>query len=442
MSLEQGSQLTHFWKLDGLMRRLVGMCVLWAVVAPAVARAQTPQAPPQRQQAAGAATVDEELRPGTDNGRGRHRHLVRADGRGAAPQAVVGELLPHQHRRRPGIHRHLDVPGDLRRRPREPRGDLRQLGARHPHRPRHPAALLRQHVRRSEHRHRRRHRRRLPAGPRAVDRQQARRPLDWRQGESVLHSRPQARRHCRSRCNVKLPVGDEESGASSGKTDFVLDGIVSGRAKSRRARRLRRLHLARQSGRLRADQRLPLGRRRRASHRNQPRGCGSRPSSSARATSTRRITAPAGLFGSDGSAVPRADDRAQSGGPRARADLAGAERVLHRRRRQLEPQHGRPQRSDARLPAGVPLHRQFPDLGGDKTDSSSASASIRAFIARADARAAGACRRHQRPRRHRRRPGARQPAADGARRRATRARSKSAERPPSRPTRRIRTATR
>ena len=66
-----------------------------------------------------------------------------------------------------------------------------------------------------------------------VDRQQARRPLARRQGQPVF-ARPPSPSASRARAMVKLPIGDEESGASTGKTDFVFDGIVSGLSDRRR----------------------------------------------------------------------------------------------------------------------------------------------------------------------------------------------------------------
>ncbi len=61
------------------------------------------------------------------------------------------------------------------------------------------------------------------------------------------------------RGQIKLPVGDEESGASSGATDFQFDGIVSSSTNRADVSGYVRVHGPRQSRRLRADQRASLG---------------------------------------------------------------------------------------------------------------------------------------------------------------------------------------
>ena len=85
----------------------------------------------------------------------------------------------------------------------------------------------------------------------------------WLGGKVNLLRRVQTSRSASAaRGMVKLPVGDDESGASTGETDFVIDGIVSGYTTAVDVVRLRRHDLPRQSRRLRADQRPALGLRR------------------------------------------------------------------------------------------------------------------------------------------------------------------------------------
>ena len=109
------------------MRRLFGMGVLGAVVAVAMpVLAQTPQGstPPPP-----ASASDDDTRPAVTT-------VTATPGSGSSRPAKCCrkrsgpcQLLSRQHRRWPGLRGHLHVPGDIRRRRRQSRRDLRQLVA-------------------------------------------------------------------------------------------------------------------------------------------------------------------------------------------------------------------------------------------------------------------------------------------------------------------------
>jgi outer membrane protein OmpA-like peptidoglycan-associated protein len=211
------------------MRRLVGTCVLWAFIAPAFAHAQSPQAPPQRQQAAGAATADEEIRPA----------LTTAAGDTGIWFVPTARVLPHKRWSFSLYRTNFDDGQGFT--------DISQF----------PVTFA------------------VGLGDRAeffgnwalvtrIDRDT--RPLFFTStadeantgtGGGIVPNHPLVRQgwsgnklgdlwvgtklslfssagpspvHIAGRVQLKLPVGDDASGASSGKTDFIVDGVVSGHA--------------------------------------------------------------------------------------------------------------------------------------------------------------------------------------------------------------------
>ena len=286
------------------MRRLIGMCVLISAVAPAFAAAQTstqtpprPRPPPKanhrRDRGGRARSARRSPRPRatpasgscrrrascrTRNGRVSFYRTNMDDGQGFTDISTFPVTFAVGHR--------------------ESGRDLRQLGARHAHRPRHAAALLRRA--RAEEADTGTGGGIVPNHPLVRSEWTGNKLGDlWLGGKVSLFSarRSRARWASPRACSVKLPTGDEESGASTGQTDFILDGVVSGYSSAVDAGRLRRHDLARQSGRLPAHQRPALGHRRGVPAEVQSRASASRPSSSARSTSTATMTAPRGLFG-------------------------------------------------------------------------------------------------------------------------------------------------
>ena len=193
--------------------------------------------------------------------------MVRADRRGAAGEALVVQLVPRELRLHRGVHRRVELAGDVRRRPRRPRRDVRCGAGGPPHRPRRPSALLQQPGRRR--------RQRVSVRPRAAGRAtssatsgSARRSTSRR--SSTRSPWPSASAACSSCPTAK----DDDDGVGTGKMDFAFDAIVSKEINERvelsgfggmifRGRSGRRLDL----------ERLPLGLRRSGSRR--ARACGS-----------------------------------------------------------------------------------------------------------------------------------------------------------------------
>ena len=264
--------------------------------------------------------------------------------------------------------------------------------------------------------------------------QQARRPLARRQSQLLGATRRQAHRQSAARGMVKLPIGDDEAGASTRRRPTSSRRHRLGLYRRRRVVRLRRLHLARQPGRLRADERTPLGHWRGVSAAATAWASGSRPSSSARSTSTTPSPRRSRTVG-DGRLARPADHAVSRSRSSARSGLtwqapngffvggaAGME--LHHETRANDAGAGRT-RTTAEGQQGLP--------GPDRLPSGRAATRRRGAAAPPPPPppAAGAPRRRPRPNRP--------PTVKAS---CNPCRSRSGARQPSPPTRRIRTATR
>src|SRR5262245_42052127 len=215
--------------MDGPMRRLIGMCVLASALVPTVARAQGSQTsppPPQRQQAAGAVTTEEELRPATTTAAGD-------TGIWFVPTAAV---LPHKkwsvsfYRTNMddgqgfsdistfpvtfgvGLGKVFELSGNwslVTRIDRDARPlfftsttDEQNTGT--------GGGIVVNH-------------------PLVKEQWTGNKLGDlWIGGKANLFGATAKPIGVAARVQLKLPVGDEDSGASTGKTDFILDGVVSG----------------------------------------------------------------------------------------------------------------------------------------------------------------------------------------------------------------------
>ena len=116
--------------------------VLFALLLTAsTASAQTPAAPAPRR--ATATRGPPRRAAGHDDVPGRYRALVRPDGRNPAGAQMVAERLSRELRRQPGIHRRVELAGDVRVRRARSRGAVRIVRRGEPHRSRRAAAVPR-----------------------------------------------------------------------------------------------------------------------------------------------------------------------------------------------------------------------------------------------------------------------------------------------------------
>ena len=183
--------------------------------------------------------------------------MVRADRRGAAGQEVVLERVSGEFRLGPGIHRRVELASDVWVRTRRPRRNFRRVDRRAPDRPRRAAALPLRSAGGG------RDRQRLPVRAPGLVRQPARRLLAWREGQPRLAGPAEAGGVRAARDGQaadgegRRRRGRQRQGRLHRRCDRQLRG-----ERARRIRRLRRVHLTREPGGRRDQQRLPLGHRR------------------------------------------------------------------------------------------------------------------------------------------------------------------------------------
>ena len=178
-------------------------------------------------------STSDETRPATTTFMGDTGLWFVPTGEVLPARQVVLQRVPRELRLQPGIHRRVELAGDLRRRPRRPCGDLRRVDGRAPHRPRRAAAVP--HYPRPAGRRRQR----VPVRAPGLVRQPARRPLARREGQPDLRSTVRSRLAFALRGMVKLPTAkDDEEGVGTGKLDFaVRRDRQQGNQRARRARR-------------------------------------------------------------------------------------------------------------------------------------------------------------------------------------------------------------
>ena len=315
------------------MKRLTGVSVLGAALTlstAVLAQAQTPDA-------SAAASPEARTR------RGRRRPTVSGDtGLWFVPTA---EVLPEEMVRLASTARTSTTarasPTSRLSRSRsacglgEPRGVFGSWIAGHAHRPRHAAALLHEHGRREQSRHRRRHPGRLPVRPRRRGPATSCGDL-WVGGKFNLLGRLEGARWRSPRAHGQAAVGDKNARRVDRQGRLPVRRHRVDRQPRRRGLGLRRRDRPRQPGRLHADERLPLGLRRGLPAALQPAASGhgralrrallqqhdhrpGRPARRRTARSCRRSTGQ------------------EPGRSSLRPDVAGAERLLRRRRHELEP---------------------------------------------------------------------------------------------------------
>ena len=151
-----------------------------------------------------------------------HRSVVRTDRRDPSREALVGQRLSRQLRPPTGLHRRVELAGDVRLRPERPRRDLRRVDARAPHRPRRAADLP------SGQPQRRRPGQRVPVRHGRAGRTTSSATSGSAARSTSCPSGSRSRWRSPLRGMVKLPTAkDDEEGVGTGKTDFPFDFIAS-----------------------------------------------------------------------------------------------------------------------------------------------------------------------------------------------------------------------